>query len=96
MARPVEIVSIELKCDAPGCDHIETIEAISPGLVGKPCPKCGASLLTEDDLKSGLMIEALASLVNGMVGNVEPSGEVMHVGINPHNGDWNIKVRAHD
>lgn len=38
-----------LKCDAEGCDHREDVEHITDELVGKPCPKCGANLLTQDD-----------------------------------------------
>ena len=38
-----------LKCDAEGCDHREDVDLITAELVGKPCPKCGASLLTQHD-----------------------------------------------
>lgn len=43
-----------LKCDAAGCDHFETVEAISRDLIGKPCPKCGADLLTAADCEAWL------------------------------------------
>ena len=43
-----------LKCDAPGCDHVEDVEAISRDLIGKPCPKCGADLLTAADCETWL------------------------------------------
>lgn len=38
-----------LKCDTAGCDHVEAVHAISPEFIDKPCPKCGASLLSERD-----------------------------------------------
>lgn len=38
-----------LKCDTAGCDHIEDVDQIAPELIGKPCPRCGASLLTAED-----------------------------------------------
>ncbi|MEE4539086.1 MAG: hypothetical protein V2J51_11430 [Erythrobacter sp.] len=38
-----------LKCDAPGCEHHEPVERISAEHVGKPCPACGANLLTAED-----------------------------------------------
>lgn len=38
-----------LKCDAEGCDHIENVDAITSEMVGKPCPICGANLLTQED-----------------------------------------------
>jgi hypothetical protein len=41
-----------LKCDAPGCDYREELVIPSVDLVGKPCPKCGASLLTEEFINS--------------------------------------------
>ncbi len=36
-----------LKCDAKNCTHVETVEVIGKEHIGKPCPECGASLLTE-------------------------------------------------
>jgi hypothetical protein len=38
-----------LKCDAEGCDHREDVNQITADMVGKPCPKCGANLLTQED-----------------------------------------------
>lgn len=38
-----------LQCDEDDCDHVEEVEAISEDMIGKPCPKCGASLLTQED-----------------------------------------------
>lgn len=38
-----------LKCDALGCDHVGEVPAITRELIGTPCPKCGANLLTEAD-----------------------------------------------
>lgn len=37
-----------LQWDAEGCDHIEDVAEITAEVV-KPCPKCGANLLTEGD-----------------------------------------------
>ena len=37
-----------LQCDEEDCDHVETVEALTSGLVGKLCPKCGANLLTAE------------------------------------------------
>ena len=40
-----------LQCDVNGCDYIDTtINADDyKDLIGTPCPKCGASLLTQAD-----------------------------------------------
>lgn len=40
-----------LQCDAEGCTHNETVTEINEALVGKPCPLCGASLLTSEDFE---------------------------------------------
>lgn len=41
-----------LKCDATGCDHREHVGTITADMIGKPCPKCGASLLTKEDFET--------------------------------------------
>jgi hypothetical protein len=38
-----------LKCDADGCLHREHVEEYGPHLIDKPCPICGANLLTQED-----------------------------------------------
>ena len=38
-----------LKCDEKGCVHQEYHAEIAPEQIGKPCPRCGASLLTQED-----------------------------------------------
>jgi hypothetical protein len=38
-----------LKCDAKDCNHLEEIDAILETDIGKPCPLCGANLLTAED-----------------------------------------------
>lgn len=41
----------ELKCDAPTCDYVAPagLYVFGAHLIGTPCPKCGASLLTQQD-----------------------------------------------
>lgn len=38
-----------LNCDAAGCGHVEQVEGINEADIGRPCPKCGANLLTRED-----------------------------------------------
>ena len=38
-----------LKCDRKGCLHVEAYDALSSSMIGKPCPRCKASLLTRED-----------------------------------------------
>lgn len=45
---------LTLQCDAPGCTHSESIPASATAAerasyIGKPCPLCGACLLTAED-----------------------------------------------
>lgn len=38
-----------LKCDHEGCSHVEMCGPFTQEMVGKPCPVCGSSLLTQED-----------------------------------------------
>jgi hypothetical protein len=47
----MELTISGLKCDTRGCDFRDdevTFEQY-PKSIGRPCPKCGASLLTQED-----------------------------------------------
>ncbi|MEH7827631.1 hypothetical protein [Gemmobacter denitrificans] len=81
-----------LKCDADGCDHREDVPEITADMIGKPCPKCGANLLTEADYREGMrmkhFLEALEKL--GIAGSTKP--DAVPVSINPHAGEINIKI----
>ena len=48
-----------LKCDNPECDFVDlTIpRADYESSIGKPCPKCGESLLTQEDYDTLLTLE---------------------------------------
>lgn len=56
----------EIKCDNPDCDFrdetakFENYEA----WLNKPCPQCGANLLTEADLKTVQTIVSITTLIN--------------------------------
>lgn len=40
-----------IKCDNPNCDYVDPNVSVDqyPQYVNRPCPKCGANLLTEQD-----------------------------------------------
>ena len=82
-----------LKCDADGCDHQEDVPWLTADMVGKPCPKCGANLLTDDDFKAGVRMKAFLDALSeiGLVKD-EQSESGVSVSINPHNGKTNIVV----
>lgn len=55
-----------LQCDAAGCDHREDVDEYGPHLIGTPCPKCGADMLTQQDFDDfeplRVMIETLKKM----------------------------------
>jgi hypothetical protein len=73
-----------LQCDAEGCDHLEVVPAITRELIGKPCPKCGANLLTEEDCNNWLehiqpMTEVMTQIGIFQPGPVDPADATLSV-----------------
>ncbi|SHN86471.1 MULTISPECIES: hypothetical protein [Desulfitobacterium] len=65
----VEIQIQGIKCDNRTCgfkDDTVRFEEYGQWL-NKPCPKCGANLLTEEDYASTLMLVELTGIVNDML-----------------------------
>lgn len=64
-----------IKCDADGCDYncddvkFEDYEQ----WLNKPCPKCGANLLTQEDLNTCRNLFAVAEIINAIAGD-QPEG----------------------
>lgn len=54
-----------LKCDADGCDHVEHMAEITADMVGRPCPKCGANLLTQGDFTTYMSM--VRPLMQGLI-----------------------------
>lgn len=54
-----------LKCDNPNCDFVDMSIEIEDydTWVNKPCPKCGANLLTVEDYKAVKMMLAIAKVI---------------------------------
>jgi len=83
-----------LKCDATGCDHLETVESITGDMVGKPCPKCGANLLTQNDWDHyervfRPYVDTLTEL--GLIQGAKPGDAgVMRVGF--HEGEYTFRL----
>lgn len=61
----MNLVGGGLKCDNPSCDFVDMSIAIEDydKWLNVPCPKCGANLLTQEDLDAVKMIIALSKLI---------------------------------
>mgnify|MGYP000418363436 CR=1 FL=1 len=66
--RVVSCHAVGIKCDSLECDYRDdsvTFENYDDWL-NKPCPKCGANLLTEVDLNAVKMMMAAADWINSL------------------------------
>src|SRR5687768_1323296 len=66
-----------IKCDAKGCDYVDESAKYEDyeKYLGAPCPKCGANLLTEEDLAACKAIMAVCGWVNKIAGPQKPGGQ---------------------
>ena len=64
-----------IKCDAQGCDYNDDTAKFEEydQWLNKPCPKCGANLLTETDLNACKAMMGMADILNEAIGDV-PDG----------------------
>jgi hypothetical protein len=74
-----------LKCDTPSCDYFEMMPVVVE-LVGKPCPKCGASLLTQDDYIDYRKMKAGIDATNEVVLAANPKAPMPMTLMATHNG----------
>lgn len=74
-----------LKCDRPGCDHVEKVGRITADMVGLPCPKCGDNLLNQEDWENWQTFSALFGILSEAVDGVSDG---------PHSA-LSIKVGLH-
>jgi len=59
----------DLKCDNSTCDHYGKANVKDyKTLLNKPCPKCGQSLLTPDDLVNVMKINRAVDAINKYLG----------------------------
>jgi hypothetical protein len=64
--KAIEYKILGIKCDALGCDFKDPTVSINDykQWLNKPCPKCGANLLTQADLDTAFLIVKLARVMN--------------------------------
>ena len=83
-----------LKCDAPGCAYVSPDEiALTPDVIGRPCPTCGANLCTEADFRGMYAVRTAVSGINtlmrGLFGEPDPK-DVSGYLVNYHDGALTI------
>lgn len=87
----MRLVGHQLQCDAPACDHVEELAEITADLIGKPCPRCGANLLTEEDFIAGrAMLATLEAVAEVLPTSKSKNPEYVRMSINPHAGEVNV------
>jgi hypothetical protein len=79
--QPFEVQINGIKCDAEGCDYSDPSVAASEyeSYLNRPCPKCGASLLTEKDLALVNLVMTTVNWSNAMIGEVPDDMEMMEI-----------------
>lgn len=83
VSRPaVTLIIRGLKCDAVGCDFMDPDAAPDETSLDRPCPKCGANLLTEADLANVRLLQFVTHATN------------VEMGPQPDGGQW-VVLRAH-
>lgn len=67
--QAIDLTIKGIKCDNPDCDfRNDTIEFIKyKEWLNKPCPKCGANLLTQKDLNATRRLIKLSNLFNKLM-----------------------------
>lgn len=81
-----------LKCDAAGCNHVENVAAITEEMVDKPCPVCGANLLTREDWEAWKPFQALLSAVESIAGSQPDQGDRTALRVGLHGAKTTIEI----
>jgi hypothetical protein len=97
MKDAIELFISGIKCDA--CDYRDDSVKVEdyPEWVNKPCPKCGANLLTEADFNSVQLIVQMTNLANQALPKLEESEpEMIATGEMDGTGHVHIKIYEDD
>lgn len=90
-----------LRCDAPGCGYVTPdTKPFAKEMIGLPCPKCGASLLTERDYNAAERLLSVVDTINmifgpifGRVPSAKNAKEFETVKVGHHHGRWDIEFK---
>lgn len=93
MKDAIEVNIGGLQCDNPKCDYNDMSIKVEDykDWVNKPCPKCGAILLTENDYKNVQFFLGVAKLANEIYPKREDDEKVATMSV-LMNGTGNMKI----
>lgn len=81
-----------LKCDAAYCDHVEEVPEITEGMVGKPCPLCGANLLTQEDWDQWKVMVAMVRAVQSFAPTADDDSDKVMMRVGLHGDKTSIEI----
>ena len=86
-----------IKCDNENCDYRDdTVDFKDYGpWLNKPCPKCGTSLLTEEDLNSLTLMVNVGNICNGLIPDVPEDTPKVTITAEM-NGTGKVKLKLKD
>lgn len=92
----IEDHASELTCDNPLCDYkaVPGEYTFGPHLVGLPCPKCGESLLTQEDFTMHVRLVAVIDWLNrwfGWLGKEAPDHDYKSLRMRTVHGHLEVK-----
>jgi len=78
-----------IQCDAKSCDYKTTdVGDDYKVFLNKPCPNCGASLLTQEDIDSQESMQSILKSINSMARHI--------TGIDMSNGDDRTEILEYE
>lgn len=97
MAKAAELKISGIKCDNPKCDYKDDTVKFEDykDWVNKPCPKCGANLLTEIDFLNTAIMMAAVEATNAKYPDGVPDEEVSYVSVKM-NGTGKVEFDMQD
>lgn len=87
-----------IKCDTPECDFNDTTVEYKdyPQWLNKPCPKCGANLLTQADYDNVQKLFETIELLNMMLPQSEDDTKFIPLVSVEMNGTGEMDFKEHD
>jgi ssDNA-binding Zn-finger/Zn-ribbon topoisomerase 1 len=98
MKNAMELKIKGIKCDNKSCDYRnENVDFEEyENWLNKPCPKCGANLLTQKDLDNTKALANLTNIINAILPKSEAEGDGEKIILNVEmdgTGNMNFKLK---